>query len=117
MVITFASVALPLTNGFIGEFLLLSSLYDYSYVFAAFAGLTVIFGAVYMLRAYKTSMLGENPAITVFADLTISEKLVLFPIVGLIVFFGLFPQFIFNLTDESVKYLLTEISNHMVPNL
>ncbi|HOY47989.1 MAG TPA: NADH-quinone oxidoreductase subunit M [Flavobacteriales bacterium] len=117
MVITFASVALPLTNGFIGEFLLLSSLYDYSYVFAAFAGLAVIFGAVYMLRAYKTSMLGENPAITVFADLTISEKLVLFPIVGLIVFFGLFPQFIFNLTDESVKYLLTEISNHMVPNL
>ncbi len=97
--------------------MLLSSLYDYSYVFAAFAGLAVIFGAVYMLRAYKTSMLGENPAITVFADLTISEKLVLFPIVGLIVFFGLFPQFIFNLTDESVKYLLTEISNHMVPNL
>jgi NADH-quinone oxidoreductase subunit M len=117
MVITFASVALPLTNGFIGEFLLLSSLYDYSYVFAAFAGLTVIFGAVYMLRAYKTSILGENSAMTIFADLTISERLVLFPIVGIIIFFGLFPQFIFNLTDESVKYLLMEISNHMVPTI
>jgi NADH-quinone oxidoreductase subunit M len=117
MVITFASVALPLTNGFIGEFLLLSSLYDYSYVFAAFAGLTVIFGAVYMLRAYKTSILGENSAMTIFADLTISERLVLFPIVGIIIFFGLFPQFIFNLTDESVKYLLMEISNHLVPTI
>jgi NADH-quinone oxidoreductase subunit M len=112
MIITFASIALPLTNGFIGEFLLLNSLYEYSYMFAAFAGLTVIFGAVYMLRAYKNTMLGEDSTED-FADLSISEKLVFFPIVGLILFFGIYPQFIFNLTDESVKYLLEEIANHM----
>ena len=50
-----------------------------------------------------------------FADLSTSEKLVFFPIVGLIVFFGVYPQFIFNLTDESVKYLLSEITKHLVP--
>lgn len=115
MIITFASIALPLTNGFIGEFLLLSSLYEYSYWFAAFAGLAVILGAVYMLRAYKNTMLGEDSSET-FADLNASEKWVLFPIVGLILFFGIYPQFIFNLTDESVKYLLNEISHHMALN-
>ncbi|MEX1189889.1 MAG: NADH-quinone oxidoreductase subunit M [Bacteroidia bacterium] len=112
MIITFASIALPLTNAFIGEFLLLSSLYEYSFMFATFAGLTVILGAVYMLRAYKNTMLGEDTN-EEFADLSTSEKLVLFPIVGLILFFGIYPQFIFNLTDESVKYLLEEIANHM----
>ena len=141
MVITFASIALPLTNGFIGEFLLLNSLYERSYWFAAIAGLTIIAGAVYMLRAYNLSMLGKSsdtsvvsasleeipndipPATGVslkkkqgfFADLSTSEKLVFFPIVGLIVFFGVYPQFIFNLTDESVKYLLSEITKHLVP--
>lgn len=115
MIITFASIALPLTNGFIGEFLLLNSLYEYSYLFAAFAGLTIILGAIYMLRAYRKTMLGEESQ-EAFADLSTSEKLVFFPIVGLILFFGIYPQFIFNLTDESVKYLLEEISNHMVLN-
>lgn len=60
-------------------------------------------------------MLGEESQ-EAFADLSTSEKLVFFPIVGLILFFGIYPQFIFNLTDESVKYLLEEISNHMVLN-
>lgn len=113
MVITFASSALPLTNSFIGEFLLLNSLYEYSYWFAALAGLTIILGAVYMLRGYKFTMLGENPAITSFADLNTSEKLVFFPIVALIVVFGIYPQFIFNLTDESVKFLLFQIDQHL----
>jgi len=140
MVITFASIALPLTNSFIGEFLLLNTLYEYSYWFAAIAGLTIVAGAVYMLRAYKVSMLGESSQLSIikdgvvgipaeshsaavpgqgrqgyFADLSTSEKLVFFPIVGLIVFFGIYPQFIFNLTDESVKYLLSEITKHLVP--
>jgi len=115
MIITFASIALPLTNAFIGEFLILNSIYEYSWIFAAFAGLSVILGAVYMLRAYKNTILGTESDHD-FADLSASEKWVLIPIVGLIIFFGIFPQFIFNLTDESVKYLLEQISNHMAMN-
>jgi NADH-quinone oxidoreductase subunit M len=116
LVITFSSIALPLTSGFVGEFLLLSSLYEYSYVYAAIAGLTIIMGAVYMLRTYKFTMLGENTSMQVFADLNTAEKLVFFPIVGLIIFLGIFPQLIFNLTDESVKFLLYEINKHLVLN-
>ena len=107
MVISFAAVSLPLTSGFPGEFLLLRSLYEYNVWFAAFAGLTIIFGAVYMLRAYKMSMLGPDRTDGVpFHDLYLSEKLVLFPIVGLIIFIGIYPQFIFNLTEFSVNKIL-----------
>src|SRR5688500_11467856 len=63
MVIVLGSVALPLTNGFIGEFLLLYGVYEYNTWLAVFAGLTIILGAVYMLRMYKKVMLGESNSV------------------------------------------------------
>jgi len=96
---------------------LLNSLYEYNFWYATFAGLTIILGAVYMLRAFKFSMLGAAEEGSVFQDLSFTEKLVFFPIVGLIIFLGVFPQFIFNLTDESVKYLITEINQHLATEL
>src|SRR5258708_4493147 len=59
MIIMLGSVALPFTNGFVGEFLLLNGIYRYDVWMAAIAGLTIILGAVYMLRSYQKSMLGE----------------------------------------------------------
>ncbi|MBE7178122.1 MAG: NADH-quinone oxidoreductase subunit M, partial [Mucilaginibacter polytrichastri] len=56
LIVLLGSVALPLTNGFIGEFLLLYGLYEKNIWFAIVAGLTIIFGAVYMLRLYKQVM-------------------------------------------------------------
>jgi NADH-quinone oxidoreductase subunit M len=114
MVITFASAALPLTNSFIGEFMLLNALYETDYYYAALAGLTIIMGAVYMLRGYQSVMLGDKVQSQGFTDLTMQERLVFFPIVGLILFFGIYPQFIFNLTDESVKFLLHQIDEHLM---
>src|SRR5690606_15621175 len=58
LIILMGAVGLPLTNGFIGEFLLLKGVYDYGVWFAVFGGLTLILGAVYMLRFYQKSMLG-----------------------------------------------------------
>ncbi len=75
MIILLGSVALPLTNGFIGEFMLLTGLFEYSPWMAAFATMTVIFGAVYMLRAYQVIMLGEkSDAASSFRPLTFNEK-------------------------------------------
>lgn len=62
LIIMMGSVALPLTNGFVGEFLLISGIYKYSAFAAGCAGLTIIFGAVYMLRGYQFIMLGETKA-------------------------------------------------------
>ena len=70
MIIMLASVALPLTNGFVGEFLLINGIYQYSQILAAFAGLTIILGAVYMLNAYMKISLGE-------ANLVLQKRLAL----------------------------------------
>src|SRR5204863_9508924 len=77
MIVILASVALPGTNAFIGEFLLLFGAYEYNTWLAAVAGLTIILGAVYMLRMYQNVMLGETNELTVnFEDLNWKELLV-----------------------------------------
>jgi NADH-quinone oxidoreductase subunit M len=107
LIIVLGSVALPLTNGFVGEFLLIGGLFQQHAVFAAFAGLTIILGAVYMLRSYQQVMLGETNALTQsFTDLTFNEKAVLIPMVVLIVFFGVYPKLLLDLAEPTVSLLV-----------
>src|SRR5690606_41079262 len=78
LIIVMGAVGLPLTNGFIGEFLLLVGIYEYGIWYAVFGGLTLIFGAVYMLRMYQQVMLGEvNPQTAAVADVNRNEWIVL----------------------------------------
>lgn len=107
MIVMLGAVAVPLTNGFPGEFLLLNGVWNYNTWLGAVAGLTIIFGAVYMLRAYGLAMFGETQSRTEnFADLDTREWLVLGVIAGLVIVLGFFPNLIFNLTDGSVNKVL-----------
>jgi NADH-quinone oxidoreductase subunit M len=107
MIIVLGSVAVPLTNGFPGEFLLLNGVWTYNYWLGAVAGLTIIFGAVYMLRAYGLVVFGEpNRTTTNFADLNPREFLVLGIIAILVLVFGFFPNLILEVSDASVNRLL-----------
>lgn len=107
MVIMLGSVALPLTSGFVGEFLLLNGLFNYSPWIAATAGLSVILGAVYMLKAYRQMILGETNAITAtFMDLSYLEKMILFPIAGLIIIIGVYPARLLQISEEAVQNLV-----------
>lgn len=107
LIIVLGTVALPLTNGFIGEFLLLNAVYQYNIWIAAVAGLTIIFGAVYMLRMYKNVMQGATNELTVtFADIHGSEKLVLGIICLLIIVLGVYPQPILNISSAAVENLV-----------
>ena len=107
MIIVLASVALPLTNAFIGEFLLLYGVYEYNTWLSVFAGITVILGAVYMLRMYQKIMLGNTgEAIKEFVSLYWNEKLVLGIITVVIIVMGLFPQPVINLTAPALKLIL-----------
>lgn len=110
VIIMLGSVALPLTNGFAGEFLLLMGVYKFNAVLGAVAGLTIILGAVYMLRMYKNIMLGEaNEKTANFKDLTFSEMAVLVPICILVIAIGIYPNVILQLTEpisqDIVNYL------------
>jgi NADH-quinone oxidoreductase subunit M len=110
MIIMLGSVALPLTNGFVGEFLLIKSVFDYNYIIAAISGLTIILGAIYMLWSYQKMMLGATSKLTAeFADLTFNDKAVLIPIVVVVILSGVYPKPLFELIEPSVKSILTVI--------
>lgn len=107
LIILLGSVALPLTNGFIGEFLLMNGLYQYSAWTAAFAGLSIILGAVYMLRSYQAIMLGETNSITAsFTTLSGNEKTVLMIICAAVIAFGVYPKLLMDISEPAVIRLV-----------
>lgn len=110
LIILLGAVALPLTNGFIGEFLLINGVYQYSAGIAAFAGLSVILGAVYMLRSYQKIMLGDKPATGIeFGGLAMSDKVVLIIICIVVIAFGVYPKPLNDLAEPAVKALLSNM--------
>jgi NADH-quinone oxidoreductase subunit M len=118
MIIMLGSVALPLTNGFVGEFLLINGLYQYNAIYAAVAGLTIILGAIYMLRSYQLSMLGECSSKTaLFPELSSSEKLVLIPMVVLVIALGVYPQPLLSATEPAVQNLINVIQQKTILTL
>jgi NADH-quinone oxidoreductase subunit M len=115
-VICFASVSVPFSSGFIGEFLLLKGLYGYHWTIGLIAGTTLIFGAVYTLRAYQRSMYGF-PKLTHFQDLTWNELLAYVIITAIIVILGVYPQLIIDFVGPSLDKLSVAMqsSNTLVP--
>jgi NADH-quinone oxidoreductase subunit M len=107
LITVLGSIGLPLTNGFIGEFLLLYGIYGYNTWLCVFAGLTIILGAVYMLRMFKQVMLGpQGPRVTEFPEMYWNEKLVMGIIVVLILVMGVYPQPVLDLVEPVMKDIL-----------
>jgi NADH-quinone oxidoreductase subunit M len=111
VIILLGNVAMPLTNSFVGEFLLLNGLFQYNKVLAAVAGITVIIGAVYMLRLYKNIMLGETkPAYANISDISFLEGLTLAPILAAIVILGIYPDPFLQLSEPAVQSLINTLN-------
>lgn len=107
LIVVLGAVALPLTNGFVGEFMLLYSLFKYNVWLGAVAGTSIILGAVYMLKMYQEVMLGDAVEQTEPMEaLHWNEKIVLSGIVALIIILGIFPGIVTNLTQPAVEQLL-----------
>jgi len=104
LIIVLANVALPLTNSFVGEFLILLGVFQFNKLIAIIAGLTIILGAVYMLKMYQKIMYGEKSIATEsFSDLTTGEILLFVPIIVSIFLVGIFPSFILQLLETAIK--------------
>lgn len=112
-VIVLGSISVPLSSGFIGEFMLLKAVFSYNSLIGIIAGTTLIVGAAYTLRAYQLSMYGA-PKAAPFADLTWNEWLVFFIISLCIVSFGVCPQTIINFVGPSVDTLIESVNNTLV---
>ena len=110
MIVVLGSVALPLTNGFIGEFLLLFGVYEYNTWLSVFSGLTIILGAVYMFRMFQRVMLGNTSETTsVFQDLMWNEKIVLAIIAITIIVMGIYPKPVFDIAQPALQSILDKV--------
>src|SRR5690606_22380252 len=111
LIIIMAGIGLPLTNGFVGGFLLLKGLFQVNVWAMAIAGLTLIFGAVYMLRLFQKTMLGPlDPKYVDVRDIKGHEVLLLGVVVILIIVIGVYPNALLRLSEASVTRLVQQIS-------
>ncbi|UOE40187.1 NADH-quinone oxidoreductase subunit M [Chryseobacterium suipulveris] len=113
MVILLGSIALPLTNGFVGEFILIKSIFDYSTIAAVIAGTTMIFSSVYLFRFYGKAMFGEGDEsiLSSVGDLTDVEFSVMASLVVFVILLGVFPQPIIEMVGSSLKFIFTSMMN------
>ena len=109
LILVLASVALPTTFNFVGEFTVLYSLSQINIWFALLGGITIILGAYYMLKMFQHAMLGETNSKS-FADVTINEGITLVLIIGVLFFFGMYPKPITDLITPSLVEILKIIN-------
>ena len=106
MIATLASVAVPGTNGFVGEFLILLGAFK-AYPFWAIVGTSgALFGVIYMLWMYQRVMFGPltSSANSGLTDLTPREIAIMVPVSVLIIVMGFFPGLFLRKMDASVSH-------------
>ncbi|MCZ4089661.1 NADH-quinone oxidoreductase subunit M [Sinorhizobium psoraleae] len=112
MVFTMANVGLPGTSGFVGEVLTLVGAFRANTWVAFFATTGVILSAAYALWLYRRVIFGalEKESLKALLDLSAREKLILYPLVILTIFFGVYPAPVFDATAASVDLLVNNYS-------
>ena len=112
VIIALANIALPLTNAFIGEFLMFSGIFGsdvtkYNGWFTGLAGLCIILAAIYTLNMVRKIFYGNTVVLTATAqDIKSNEKLALVGIVVLIFWMGVYPQPVLNITNDITDSIL-----------
>jgi len=115
-VMLMASVGLPLTIGFVGEFLVLLGFYKISVVGTILAGTTIIIGSVYMLALFKKSFFGplKHEKNKKLLDLDGRELTALIPLLLVVVWLGIYPKPVLEPIDNSVKALLVHMDQKAI---
>lgn len=100
-----ASVGLPLTSGFIGEFLVLLGFFKVSIIGTLIAGTSIIIGSVYMLTLFKKTFFGPitNTHNQNLKDLDGKELTSLLPLVLIVIWLGVYPKPILEPINNTVK--------------
>jgi NADH-quinone oxidoreductase subunit M len=112
MIFTMANVGLPGTSGFVGEFLTMLGVFRVNTWVAFFAATGVILSAAYALWLYRRVIFGAltKDSLKGLLDLSAREKVIIYPLVVLVIFFGVYPAPVFDATAESVKALVTNVT-------
>ena len=112
MVFTMASVGLPATSGFVGEFLVLLGAFYYNTWLAVFATTGVVLGAAYMLYVYRRIIFGklEKENLMSISDLSYREIIIFVPLVLLVFWMGVYPAPFLDVMSVSVDNLITNFN-------
>ena len=122
-----ASVGMPLTINFVGEFLSLLGFYQQSHILTLLAGTAIIVGAIYMLAAYKKMFFGNvtNEENKNLPDVNKRELVALIPLAVITVWLGVYPKPLLGPINNSVETIVqlmhdkatTEEAKTRIPNL
>ncbi|MBK7889664.1 MAG: NADH-quinone oxidoreductase subunit M [Bdellovibrionales bacterium] len=110
-IVTLSSIAVPMTNGFVGEFLILLGGFQANKAFGSLAVVGVVLGAVYMLWMFKRVFFGEAGPLVKdehhpLHDVGVREFVVMVPLVILIFWMGLMPEPFLKYTKASVEHFV-----------
>ena len=116
MLFTLAALGLPGTSGFIGEFLILMGAFKDNFLVAFVASLGVILGAAYMLWLYKRVVFGKlvNDDLNKLSDLDKSEYFILISLAIPTLFFGFYPEPLFNTIEVSINDLIEMYNSNLI---
>jgi NADH-quinone oxidoreductase subunit M len=102
LIVSLATLAIPGSANFMGEFLILTGVLKAKIVYALVAGMGVVLAAVYMIRLYQRSMHNPLAPGAESRELTTSDGLVIVPVVAVIVALALYPQFVLHRSEKAV---------------
>jgi NADH-quinone oxidoreductase subunit M len=117
LIVTLASIGLPGTNGFVGEFLILLGVFRWNPRMAAFAATGVILSATYMLWMFQRVNYGPitNDKNTRLVDLRAREWLVILPILALAILMGVLPNLFLRPIEPAVQRMLSHVEQGAAP--
>ncbi len=113
MIFILASIGVPATNGFVGEFLVLLGVYQVSTYTAVFATIGIILSVTYMLRLYKHVMLGDgvHKEFLKLKDLNVHEMLMFVPLIVLVFWMGIYPSSFIDPMEPSLQKVIEQYND------
>jgi NADH-quinone oxidoreductase subunit M len=102
LIVALATLAMPGSANFVGEFLILTGVFKSKLAFAVLAGVGVVFAAVYMIRLYQRSMHGSLSKAVTSRDLRAGDVAMLAPAIAAILVLALYPQLVLHRSERSV---------------
>jgi NADH-quinone oxidoreductase subunit M len=117
MVFTLANVGLPGTSGFIGEFLTLIGTFKVNNTVALLATTGIILSAAYALWLYRKVIFGAltKPSLAKIMDLDCREIITLAPLAALVLFFGIYPKPVLDISAASVAQMFSRYQHALGP--
>lgn len=110
VIMCFANIALPLTNSFVGEFLMFNSVFQHSVLLGAVACISIILAAVYTLWMVQKVFYGEvRNDTSLLLNVPVNTQLMLAILVAVVIIFGVYPQPMINLTSDTVTKIIAQI--------